>query len=77
MNFTYDLSGLDLSFKTFLREKGYKDYVRTGLFQRKRAKTIQRASDKEKREYNIWTKQKEETEKEIQRARQMLNNLNT
>ena len=75
--FVYNLSGLDLSFKTFLREKGYKDYVRTGLFQRKRAKTIQRASGKEKREYNIWTKQKEETEKEIQRARQMLNNLNT
>jgi hypothetical protein len=77
MKFTYDLSGLDLSFKTFLREKGYKDYVRTGLFQRKRAKTIQRASNKEKREYNIWTKQKEETEKEKQRAQQMLNNLNT
>jgi hypothetical protein len=74
--FVYNLSGLDLSFKTFLREKGYKDYIRTGLFQRKRAKTMKRASDKEKREYSIWKRQKEETEKEVQRAQQILNNLN-
>jgi hypothetical protein len=75
--FVYNLSGLDLSFKTFLREKGYRDYVRTGLFQRKRAKTIKRASDKERREYELWKTQKQNTEKEIQRAQQILNNLNT
>lgn len=76
MEFTYDLSGLDLSFKTFLREKGYRDYVRTGLFQRKRAKTIKRASDKERREYELWKTQKQNTEKERQRAQQMLDRLN-
>lgn len=69
-NYTYDLSGLDLSFKTFLREKGYKDYVRTGLFRRKRAKTLGRASDKERREYYAWKKQKEDAEKERQRQQQ-------
>lgn len=74
--FVYDLSGLDLSFKTFLREKGYRDYVRTGLFQRKRAKTIKRASDKERREYELWKTQKQNTEKERQRAQQMLDRLN-
>lgn len=73
--FVYDLSGLDLSFKTFLREKGYKDYVRTGLFQRKRAKTLKRASSKEKREYELWRKQKEDVEKQRQEAQQMLAKL--
>jgi len=49
----------DLSFKAFLKEKGYRDYVRTGLFQRKRTKTYDRASKKEKREYTEWKSQKE------------------
>jgi len=49
----------DLSFSTFLKEKGYKNYVRTGLFRRKRAKTIGRASAKEKREYQSWKADKQ------------------
>lgn len=51
---------LDVEFSTFLKEKGYKNYVRTGLFRRKRAKTYDRASDSEKREYNAWKKKKTE-----------------
>lgn len=49
----------DLSFSTFLKEKGYKNYVRTGLFRRKRAKTIGRASSKERREYESWKADKQ------------------
>lgn len=49
----------DLSFKTFLREKGYRNYVRTGLFRRKRDKTIGRASAKERREYESWKADKQ------------------
>ena len=59
----------DLSFATFLKEKGYKDYVRTGLFRRKRAKTIARASDREKREYESWKASKQfEYNKKVQEA---------
>lgn len=49
----------DLSFSTFLKEKGYRDYVRTGFFRRRRAKTLARASSKEKREYESWKADKQ------------------
>lgn len=49
---------MDTSFKTFLRETGKKNYVRTGLFRRKRTKTFERASKKEKQEYERWKSRK-------------------
>lgn len=62
------MSQVDTSFQTFLSEKGYKLYVRTGLFRRKRTKTYSRASKKEKQEYNIWKQQKIKAAEDQQKA---------
>lgn len=62
------MSQVDTSFQTFLSEKGYKLYVRTGLFRRKRTKTYSRASKKEKQEYNIWKQQKITAAEDQQKA---------
>ena len=62
------MSQVDTSFQTFLIEKGYKLYVRTGLFRRKRTKTYDRASKKEKQEYNVWKQQKIKAAQDQQKA---------
>ena len=54
---------VDTSFSTFLRVTGKRNYIRTGLFKRKRAKTYDNADGRERAEYNSWKRKREEEDR--------------
>lgn len=55
---------VDTSFSTFLKETRKADFIRTGLFRRKKPKTLSNASASEKAEYEAWKRAKELKEEE-------------
>jgi len=72
------MENVDVSFKTFLKETGKKTYIRTGLFRRKREKTLSNAPQSEKTEYYSWrsTKLAEAQRKEIELRQAQLKIVN-
>ena len=53
---------VDTSFSTFLKETGKADFFRTGLFRRKRSKTLSNAPASEIAEYAAWKREKNKQE---------------